>query len=582
MNTPDVQRRLSVIFASDMVGYSRLMEHDEAGTLARLKAHRLELIDPTIARHGGRIVKSTGDGLLVEFASVVEAAEAARSIQTRMARRNADVPDDRRILFRIGIHMGDIIIEGDDVFGDSVNLAARLEQQADVGGICVSEAVKGQIAHKSGMRLEDMGQLQVKNISRPIQAYRLRFDDAETPQAPARPPQPPEQLSIAVLAFNNMSGDPEQEFFSDGLTEDIITALSRFRELTVISRNSTFALKGKPINVPEVARSLNVRYVVEGSVRKAGNRVRITVQLIDAKADAHVWAERYDRELADIFEIQDEVTSSIVATVVGRLEAAEHERVKRAIPENMQAYECVLAAKVLHHRSNRDENTKAREMIERAVASDPNYAHAHAWKACIIGQAYANGWASDPEAAIATVVDELAIALRLDENDSDVHRILAAVRAMQDQLDVAAHHQARALSLNPNDDLIVVQQGEILTWLGEPETGIEWIKRAMRLNPHHPERFWNHLGRAYFVARRYKDAIDAFRRISRMDKSHHAFLAAAHAMAGEPEAAAAHVKATLESDPGFLIATYMKTMHYKRQEDAEHHREALARAGFGD
>ena len=582
MKTPDVQRRLMAILALDMAGYSRLMEIDEAGTLARLKAHRLELIDPTIARHGGRIVKSTGDGLLVEFASVVDAVDAAVNIQARMARRNADVPDDRRILFRIGIHMGDIIVEGDDVFGDAVNLAARLEQQADVGGICVSEAVKGQIAQKDGFTITDMGALQVKNISRPIQAYRIESAAAAAAAPSAKPPQPPEQLSIAVLAFSNMSGDPEQEFFSDGLTEDIITALSRFRELTVISRNSTFAFKGKAVNVPEFARSLNVRYVVEGSVRKAGNRVRITVQLIDAKADAHVWAERYDRELADIFEIQDEVTSSIVATVVGRVEAAEQERVKRTTTENMAAYECLLAAKLLHHRSNREDNAKAQELIARAVALDPNYAHAHAWKACIAGQTFVNGWTPDPEATWATIGVELSLAMGLDENDSDVHRILAAVRVNEDDLDGAVYHQERAFKLNANDDLIVVQQGEILTWLGQAEAGIEWIKRAMRLNPHHPERFWNHLGRAYFVARRYREAADSFQRISRQDKSHRAFLAASLAMLGEVEAAEAHRQAALKLEPEFRIGTYLKTLHYKHAGDADHHREALVRAGFGD
>ena len=574
----DVQRRLIAILASDMAGYSRLMELDEAGTLARLKTHRIELIDPTIERHKGRIIKSTGDGLLAEFASVDAAAQCALTIQRRMIRRNSDVPPERRILFRMGLNLGDVIVEDGDVFGDGVNVAARLEQLADVGGICVSDAVHGQLARQPEFRFEDMGEQQVKSIARPIRAYRLAVDETSGPAA--LEPQAAEQPSIAVLAFNNMSSDREQDFFADGLTEDIITALSHFHELTVISRNSTFAFKGKAINVQEFAKTLNVRYVVEGSVRKSGNRVRVTVQVIDAKADKHVWAGRYDRELADIFDIQDDITSAIVATVFGRVEAAEQERVKRKTTENMAAYECLLAAKLLHHRSNRADNARAQDLIARAVDLDPNYAHAHAWKACITGQAWVYAWCPDREAAQATVAEELGIALGLDDNDSDVHRVLSALNVIQNNHERAVYHQERALGLNPNDDLIVVQQGEVLTWLGRPEEGIEWIKRAMRLNPHHPERFWNHLGRAYFVARRYGEAVDAFSRISAPDQFHHAFLAGAQTMAGEPRHAAAHAAAVLARDPAFTVESYLTTLHYKNTEDLGHHREALLRAGL--
>ena len=574
----DVQRRLIAILVSDMAGYSRLMEIDESGTLARLKTHRLELIDPTIERHGGRIIKSTGDGLLAEFASVADAAQCALTIQRRMSRRNSDVPPESHILFRMGINLGDVIVEDGDVFGDGVNIAARLQQLADVGGICVSEAVQGQLAHRLGFRFEDMGEHQVKSIARPIRAYRLALDEANA--AAAIPSQHSEPPSVAVLAFVNMSSDTEQEYFADGLTEDIITALSHFRELTVISRNSTFAFKGKAINVQEFAKTLNARYVVEGSVRKAGSRVRVTVQLIDAKADRHVWAGRYDRELADIFDIQDDITSAIVATVFGRLVAAELERVKRKTTENMAAYECVLAAKVHHHRSNRENNAKAQELIARAIELDPDYAHAHAWNACIAGQAWTYGWCSDPEAARATVSEEAQIARALDDNDSDVHRILAALYVMQNDHERAVFHQERAFGLNPNDDLIVVQQGEVLTWLGRADEGIEWINRAMRLNPHFPERFWSHLGRAYFVARRYPEALDAFGHITAPDQFHNAFMAGAHAMTGQPQPASAHAQAVLSHDPAFTISSYLSTLHYKNAEDAAHHREALSRAGL--
>jgi len=329
-----------------------------------------------------------------------------------------------------------------------------------------------------------------------------------------------------------------------------------------------------------VARELRVQYVVEGSVRKVGNRVRVTVQLIDVEADRHVWAERYDRQLEDIFAIQDEVTTAIVATLPGRMEAATRERVARKPTDNMAAYECVLAGKLLHHRSNRADNEAALRLLDRAIALDANYAHAHAWKACVLGQSWVYGFCRDREATWNEVVTELHTALQLDSNDSDVHRILAAVNLLGGEHDKAVHHQRRALALNPNDDLIVVQQGEILTWLGQPEAAIEWIEKAMRLNPYHPERFWNHLGRAYFVARRYGEAIAAFDRITAPDHLHHAFLAACHAESGDDAAARRHVAEALKREPSFCVESYLPTLHYKRPEDREHHRNALLKAGL--
>jgi adenylate cyclase len=587
MSEVSVQRRLMAILAGDMVGYSRLMEIDEAGTLARLKAHRVELIDPAIARNGGRIIKTTGDGMLVEFPSLVDAASCAIEIQQRMSRRNADVPPDRQILFRFGINIGDVIIEDDDVFGDGVNIAARVQELAEPGGICVTRAVYEQLGSKLEIAFETIGEPKLKNIERPIPIYRVHWGQLIRPgqgEAPAIAESPSEsageQPSIAVLPFANMSGDPEQEFFADGLTEDIITELSRFRDLLVISRNSTFVYKGRSVNLQDVARALKVQYVVEGSVRKAGNRVRITVQLIDAETDRHIWAERFDRELEDIFAIQDEVAASIVSTLSGRLEAVVQERAIRKPTDNMAAYECVLAAKVLHHRSTREDNEKAQVLINRAIALDPNYAHAHAWRACILGQCWVYNWCEDRDATQDTVVAELQVALGIDDRDADVHRILAAVNIIRDDLEPAVYHQERGLSLNPNYDLLVVQQGELLTWLGRPDEGVEWIRKAMRLNPHHPERFWNHLGRAYFVARRYREAIDSFRHISKPDQFHLAFLAACHAMGGDLETAAGYARQVMAKDPQFRIESYLATLHYKLPEDAEHHRQALLAAGL--
>ena len=583
---PEPERRLAAVLAADMVGYSRLMEVDETGTLARLKTHRIELIDPCIAKNRGRIIKTTGDGMLVEFYSVADAVLCAAEIQRRMARRNVDVSPSRWIQLRIGINLGDVIVEENDIFGDGVNVAARLEMLAEPGGICVSGAVREQVGDRlDQIAFEDLGEQAVKNIARPIRIFRIRLEqdprtalesakDAATATATVKKP------SIAVLPLANMSGDPEQEFFADGLTEDIITELSRFHDLLVISRNSTFVHKGKAVKVQEVAREFGVDYVLEGSVRKAGDRIRVTVQLIDAETDRHVWAERYDRELADIFTIQDEMTRAIVATLPGRVEAATHDRAKRKPTGNMAAYECVLTAKVLHHRSTRDDNTEARRLLDRALAFDPNYAHAHAWKACVLGQTWVYDWCDDREATMLQVAAELDIALGLDDNDSDVHRILAALNLTRKDHDKAAYHQERALALNPNYDIVVVQQGEFLTWLGRPEEGIDWIKKAMRLNPYHPERFWNHLGRACYCAEKYADAAEAFSRITRPDHTHHAFLAATFAQMGNAVAATAHAAEVLKREPKFSVAIYLATQHYKRDVDRQRHEDGLLKAGL--
>ncbi|HXB80373.1 MAG TPA: adenylate/guanylate cyclase domain-containing protein [Bradyrhizobium sp.] len=587
MSVPGPERRLAAVLAADMVGYSRLMEVDERGTLARLKTHRLELIDPAITKNHGRIIKTTGDGMLVEFRSVVDAVMCATEVQRRMAGRNADVSPARWIQFRIGINLGDVIVEDDDIFGDGVNVAARLEMLAEPGGICVSAAVRDQVDHRlDDIAFEDLGAKTVKNISRPIHVFRVRFepaskaapegaqDAAVVANAVAKKP------SIAVLPLVNMSGDPEQEFFADGLSEDIITELSRFRDLLVISRNSTFVHKGKAVKVQEVAREFGVDYVLEGSVRKAGDRVRVTVQLIDAETDRHVWAERYDRQLEDIFAIQDEMTRAIVATLPGRVEAATHDRAKRKRTDNLAAYECVLAAKVLHHRSVREDNAQAQRLLDRALELDANYAHAHAWKACVLGQTWIYGWCEDADAALRQVVAELEIALALDDNDSDVHRILAAVNLTRDDHDKAAYHQERALALNPNYDLIVVQQGELLTWLGRPEEGIDWIRKAMRLNPYHPERFWSHLGRACYCAEKYADAAEAFSRITRPDHTHHAFLAATFAQMGNAVAATAHAAEVIKRMPEFSVAASLATQHYKFEADRKRHEAGLLKAGL--
>jgi adenylate cyclase len=575
----DEERRLTTIMAIDVVGYSRLMSEDEAGTLAALKDLRRAVVVPLVKQFGGRIFKLMGDGALVEFQSVVKAVQCAVELQMAVATRHADWPDGRRIELRAGVNLGDVIAMGSDLYGSGVNLAARLQAIAEPGGVCISGTVHEHVGGNFSWAWKDLGEQTVKNMSKPVRVYGFVPAKAALAQAAsestirARP-------SVAVLPLANMSGDPEQEFFADGLTEEILTELSRFRGLLVISRNSTFKYKGKPIDIRQVSRDLGADYIVEGSVRKTADRVRVIVQLIDGRTDQHIWADRYDRKLTDIFDIQDEITTAIVATLPGRIEAATKDIVARKKTDNMLAYECVLAGKILHHRSFVDANAQALAMLERALELDPNYAHAHAWKACVVGQGWANGWCTDRDAAWAIVAREIEIAMSLDDHDSDVHRVYAALCLAKNEHEQALYHQERALALNPNDDLIVVQQGEVLTWIGQPEEGVSWILKAMRLNPYHPERFWNHLGRAYFVARRYSDAIGAFRRITTPDQFHFAFMAAVEAKLNNVEAASAYVREVLTRDQGFSSSAYVQTLHYKRPEDAEHHLQALIEAGL--
>lgn len=580
-----MEQRLAAVLAADMVGYSRLMGLDEVGTLARLRTHRIELIDPVIAKNEGHVIKTTGDGILVEFHSVTNAVRCAAEIQERMARRNSDVPEDRRIQFRIGINLGDIIFQDDDIFGDGVNIAARLEQLAEVGGICVTAAVHDQVSERLDIAFEDLGEKSLKNISRPIRVFRVALE-APTRSYDKGAPGPARSRavvkpSVAVLPFANMSGDPGQEFFVDGLTEDIITELSRRHELFVISRNSTFVYKGQSVNLREVAQKLGARYIVEGSVRKSGDRLRITVQLIDTANDSHIWAEKYDRRLDDIFAVQDEMTTAIVATLPGRLEAAQQTMVARKTPANLAAYECVLAARVLHHRSTREDIVEARKLIDRALELDPEYAHAYAWRGCILGQEWVHGWCRDADATREEIAADLERAFALYQHDADIHRLLAAICIMRNDLSKARVHMERALELNPNYDLVVVQMGELLTWLGNPLDGIDWIHKAMRLNPHHPERFWSHLGRAQFTARQYGEAIAAFMRLSATDATHHAFLAAAHAWRGDTPAALAHADRVRALDPRFAQGTILATMHFADPADLQHLRDGLEKAGLG-
>ena len=574
-----MQRRLAAILSADAAGYSRLMSDDEVATVRTLSVCRKLVADIITARHG-RIVDTPGDNMLAEFGSAVDAVDAACAMQAQLQTCNAEIPEHRRMAFRIGVNLGDVIVEDDRLYGDGVNIAARLEAMADVGGICVSGKVRDEVCRKFDCAFEDLGTHELHNIPTPVRVFRVITAQTTAARAPATPARAT-GASIIVLPFVNMSGVAEQEFFVDGLTEDVLTELSRFRELFVISRNTSFKYKGHAVDVKKVAAELGVQYVLEGSVRRAGDRIRITVQLIDAEADRHVWAERYDRQLEDIFAIQDEMTRAIVAVLPGRVEAATRDRAARKPTDSMAAYECVVTGKVLHHRSTLADNTEALRRVTRAVEIDPSYAHAHAWRACILGQAWTYGWCEDMDATRAEIERELAVALALDDNDSDVHRILAAVHVLRNEFERAMFHQQRALGLNPNDDLIVVQQGEILTWLGQPDEGVEWILRAIRLNPFHPDRFWSHLARAHFVARRYADAVECLRHITALNALLHAFFAACLTGLGNTEEAAAHVREALKQHPALRVdVDCVPMLHYQRPADLSHHRDSLLQAGF--
>jgi len=575
-----VARRLVAIFYADVAGYSRLTGVDEEGTHRRVMAV-LDDVSAAIRNSGGTVLRYAGDAILAVFPSVVLAVDTSTAIQSELAARQDTLGEDERVAIRIGINLGDVIEDRGEVYGEGVNLAARLEAAAAPGGICLSAAAHDQVAGRSVATFVDGGEQAFKNIARPVGVWHWSPGPSPAATATATAESLASELpSIAVLPFANMSSDPEQEFFADGITEDILTELSRFKELFVISRNSVMGYKGKAINVPQVARELGVRYILEGSVRRAGSRVRVTVQLIEAESDRHIWAERYDRQLDDIFDLQDELTRTIVAVLPGRLEVATAERIERKRPENLAAYDCVLAAKLLHHRSRRECNGEALALIDKAISLDPRYAHAHAWRACILGQQWGWGWCEDRTETEGRIVASLETARALDDNDSDVHRILAAVALIYRDLDKAVFHENRALVLNPNDDLIVVQRGEILTWLGEAQEGVTWIRRAMALNPFHPARFRGHLGRAHFVARQYGEALEAYRNITLGDVASLGFVAGAHAMTGETDAAAARAGELLKRDPGFSSADHVAGMCYARDEDRSHHRDALIAAGL--
>jgi TolB-like protein/class 3 adenylate cyclase/Flp pilus assembly protein TadD len=483
------QRRLAAIVCADVVGFSRLIGKDEADTLSRLRSVRVELIDPTIAEHGGRIVKTMGDGLLIEFGSVVDAVRCALAVQRAMADHEASLSEERRIAFRIGVHVGDIVIDGDDILGDGVNVAARLEGLAEAGGVCVSARVQEDLAGKLDIELRDGGEQSLKNISRPVRVWRWSpvrtrsVAPATLSEARQNALPLPDKPSIAVLPFQNMSGDPEQEYFADGMVEDIIAGLSRNRLLFVIARNSSFAYKGKSPDIRQVGRDLGVRYVLEGSVRKAGNRVRITGQLIDAATGVHIWADRFDGDLEDIFELQDQMTSSVIGGILPSLDLAEMDRARRKT-ENLQAYDYYLRSLAAGSRFTAEASLDALANARKSVELDPEFALGYAQLAWAINSRWSFRWTVDHAAEAAEAEQAIRRALASGSHDARVLALCGqAIFVVLRRTDEAALHLAQAIKLDPNLAAAWTVQAAVRIARDEPQAAIGDLERAMRLSP---------------------------------------------------------------------------------------------------
>ncbi len=489
------------------------MGEDEVGTLAALKAHRQELIDPIITDHHGRIVRLMGDGALVEFASVVDAVECAVEIQQAMASRNAGLPEDQRIVLRIGLNIGDIIVENDDIHGDGVNLAARLEGIAEPGGICISQPVFDQIHGKISIAFKDAGERQLKNIARPVHVWGWTAcaSSVQAEIAPIREALPlPEKPSIAVLPFVNMSGDPGQDYFCDGITEDIITDLSRFRSLFVIARHSSFAYRGHANDLRQVGRELGVEHIVEGSLQRAGKRARVTVQLIDAESGHHIWAERYDRELKDIFAVQDEVTSSIAGHVTKQIDDRRLQVAKRRHPESLQAYDHWLQANQHLETRSLTGIAEGRRLLERALELDPQFARAYAdlSRSYLFEAQYLAG-GTGMQDKIDQAFHLAQTAVSLDDSDSRSLTCMGRAHLFRREFQLAGEYSERATSFNPCDATALMFRAQTQAYIGDPATGVELANRAARLNPYHPEWYRLMFTTIYFLARRYQDSFEA-------------------------------------------------------------------------
>ena len=635
MSIPELkmERRLAAILSADVVGYSRLMGEDEVGTLAALKRHRKELLAPKTAQYNGNTIKLMGDGALVEFASVVEAVTFAVEVQLAMRQRNAGQPEDRQILYRIGINIGDIIIEDDDIFGDGVNVAARLEGLAEPGGICFSRPVHTQIKGKLDLTFEHLGDKELKNIAEPVSVYRVNFDDKATAlvtpivekatkQAPWRLTiaaaavvllvavggviwwQPwaseyspaevekmalplPKKPSIAVLAFENMSGDPEQEYFSDGISEDIITDLSKASGLFVIARHSSFKYKGRAVNVQQVGRELGVRYVLEGSVRKVGDRVRITAQLIDASSGGHLWAERYDRNLErnlkNIFAVQDEITEKIVTALEVKLSEGEQRRIARQYTDNLEAYDHFLRARGFHGGHSKKDNNLARQLLDRSIELDPSFAAAYAELSWVHHRGWFNRWSEDPEQSYNLSLEFAQKAVALDDTLPAAYARLGWGLTWHNQYQQGIAEGRRAIELDPNYADGYLMLGHVLIYGGgSPEEAIRVSTEGMRLDPHSGYHYLLHIADGYWTMGQNEEALTNLKRAVTLNPKFmptHLWLAVVYASLGRIEEARAATAEVLRQAPQFSIDSQKRGAPYKDQAMKDRFIEALRKAG---
>jgi len=586
-----MERRLAAILAADVVGYSRLMADDEERTLAQLKTHRTDVIYPALSTHNGSVVKLMGDGLLAEFSSVVDAVRCAVAIQEATDAGSLETGSGKPIQLRIGINLGDVIVDGDDIYGDGVNIASRLEGIAEAGGVCVSGTVVDHVRNKVDLSFENLGEQQLKNIPDPVRVFRLQAGSSTAAQFGTIIGLDftiPDYPSIAVLPFTVMSTDPEQEFFADGVVEDILTALSKISRLMVVARNSTFTYKGQAVDVKQVSREQGVRYVLEGSVRKSGDRVRVTAQLIDATTGLHVWAERYDRNLTDIFDLQDEIVREIVTALDVKLREGEQHRVWSSGTRNLEAWECVRLATDAVLGGSIDEQPRARELIDRAIKLDPEYPTAWAMRGWIhFNEADVGGGLGARERferSQAAAFDCGHRALELDPGSADAYGMLALTHLNAGEFDSAVEMVEKAIALAPNSAEVLggVAQA-VMTKVGNPERGIELVKRAMRLSPFYRPGFLRALGMAFRMAGRVEEAVSCYRESIRRETGYLAAyvnLASALGELGWAEEASEAARNVLTQEPEFSIKSYTSGLSYRNASDIERIAEGLRRAGL--
>jgi len=574
MSGERVQRRLAAILAIDVVGYSQLMERDEAGTLAQLKLLRASVIDPSVQRHFGRIVKLMGDGALIEFGSAVDAVTCALEIQAQAA--------EQSIQFRIGINVGDVIVDGDDIYGDGVNLAARIEASAEPGSVYISRAVADQVRDKISVGIESRGIQTVKNIARPVELFCVGGPALSSP-AVTPPATDPGKTSIAVLAFTNMSGDADQDYFSDGISEDIITDLAKLSELHVIARNSSFVYKNSPVSVPEVAAALGVRYVLEGSVRKAGNKVRVTAQLIDAKTGGHAWAERFDRDLSDIFAVQDELTQNIVAALKVTLTPSECDALANRHPGDIAAYDYFLRGREQMWLHTRAGNVEARGLMERVLAIEPDHAAARAIVAFSHVNDYANGWAADPQYSLSHGLELASQAVAMDENEPECHFAMSMALLWSRRLDEALLSTARCIELKPSAAAPRMIRSHTFIFSGRGQDAVDMLETYFALDPHYPDLALHFLAEARFALSQFDLAYETIkRRIARTPGSAtaHALLASICGYLGRIDDGLAAWALVPVLDPGYSIEQRRRTLPFKNPDEFERRVDGLRKLGI--